>query len=85
MGNPKRYSKEFQERAVRRVRLGESLSRLVRDLGVHRTLSFCLESQAGPRSCHHGRTAESDRRDARIEELEAEATRLEGMIGGQWQ
>jgi hypothetical protein len=30
MGNPKRYSKEFQERAVRRMKLGENMSQLGR-------------------------------------------------------
>ena len=41
MRNPKRYSKEFQQRAVRRMKLVENVSQLARDLGVHRT---CLSA-----------------------------------------
>jgi transposase-like protein len=40
MGNPKRYSKEFQERAVRRMKLGENVSQLALDLGLHRTCLY---------------------------------------------
>ena len=34
MGDPKRYAKEFQERAVRRIKLGENASQSARDLGA---------------------------------------------------
>jgi len=34
MGNPQRYSKEFQERAVRRMKLGENVSQLARESSV---------------------------------------------------
>lgn len=85
MGSPKRYSKEFQERAVRRMKLGENVSQLARDLGVHRTCLYQWKRKLGRGPYHHGRTGEADWRDARIAELEAKVTRLEGIIGGQWQ
>ena len=37
MSNPKRYSKEFHERTVRRMKLGENESKQALDLGVHKT------------------------------------------------
>ena len=85
MGNPKRYTKEFQERAVRRMKLGENVSQLARDLGVHRTCLYQWKRKLGRGPYHHGRTVEADWRDARIAELETKVTRLEGIIGGQWQ
>ena len=42
MSKQQRYSKEFQERAVRRMKLGDNVSQLSRELGVHRT---CLYRQ----------------------------------------
>ena len=36
----KRYSLEFREMAVRRMKLGDNVSQLSRELGVDRTLSF---------------------------------------------
>ena len=47
MSNPKRYSKEFQERAVRRMKLGENVSQLSRDLGVHRTCLYAWKRKLG--------------------------------------
>jgi hypothetical protein len=37
MGKQKRYSLEFWERAVRRMKLGDNVSRLAHELGVDRT------------------------------------------------
>jgi transposase-like protein len=85
MGNPKRYSKEFQERAVRRMKLGENVSQLSRDLGVHRTCLYSWKRKLGRQPYGRVRGLEADWRDRRIEELEAKVTRLEGIVGGQWQ
>ena len=40
MGKQKRYSLEFRERAVRRMKLGDNISRLARELGVDRTCLY---------------------------------------------
>jgi hypothetical protein len=84
MGNPQRYSKEFQERAVRRMKLGENVSQLARELGVDRTCLYAWKRKLGrePYGRVHGLMA--DWRDRRIEELEAKVTRLEGIVGGQF-
>jgi len=78
MSNPKRYSKEFQERAVRRMKLGENVSQLSRDLGVHRTCLYAWKRKLGRQPYGRVRRLEADWRDRRIEELEAEVARLEG-------
>ena len=83
--NPKRYSKEFQERAVRRMKLGENVSQLARELGVDRTCLYAWKRKLGRGPYHHGRRTVADWRDARIEELQAKVARMEGIIGGQWQ
>src|ERR1700730_8426699 len=54
MGNPKRYSKEFQERAVRRMKLGENVSQLARELGVDRTCLYAWKRKLGRGPYHHG-------------------------------
>jgi transposase-like protein len=53
MGNPKRYSKEFQERAVRRMKLGENVSQLALDLRVHRTCLYAWKRKLGRGPYHH--------------------------------
>jgi transposase-like protein len=84
MGNPQRYSKEFQERAVRRMRLGENVSQLARELGVDRTCLYAWKRKLGREPYGRVRGLKADWRDRRIEELEAKVTRLEGMVGGQF-
>ena len=85
MSNPKRYSKEFQERAVRRMNLGENVSQLSRDLGVHRTCLYAWKRKLGRQPYGRVRRLEADWRDRRIEELESKVTRLEGIVGGQFE
>ena len=85
MSNPKRYSKEFQERAVRRMKLGENVSQLSRDLGVHRTCLYAWKRKLGRQPYGRVRGLEADWRDRRIEELESKVTRLEGIVGGQFE
>jgi len=85
MGNPKRYSKEFRERAVRRMKLGENVSQMARDLGVHRTCLYSWKRKLGRQPNGRARGLEADWRDRRIEELEAKVTRLEGIVGRQFE
>src|SRR5450756_2725782 len=84
MAKQKRYSLEFQERAVRRMCIRDSVSQLSEELGVHRTCLYMWkrkQERRGNRRCPVG---DPDWRDQRIEELEGKLTRLEGVIGGQW-
>jgi transposase-like protein len=85
MSRQQRYSKEFQERAVRRMKLGDNISQLSRELGVHRTCLYRWKRQLGLRPQGRKRAVEEDWRDRRIETLEAKIARLERIVGGQWQ
>lgn len=84
MGKQKRYSLEFRERAVRRMKLGDNVSRLARELGVDRTCLYTWKRKLEQRPYRKKANPEVDWRDHRIEELEAKVTRLEGIIGSQW-
>jgi transposase-like protein len=85
MSRQQRYSKEFQERAVRRMKLGDNVSQLSRELGVHRTCLYRWKRQLGLRPQGRKRVVEEDWRDRRIETLESKIARLERIVGGQWQ
>ena len=85
MSKQQRYSKAFQERAVRRMKLGDNVSQLSRELGVHRTCLYRWKRQLGLRPQGRKRAVEEDWRDRRIENLEAKIGRLERIVGGQWQ
>ena len=85
MSKQQRYSKEFQERAVRRMKLGDNISQLSRELGVDRTCLYRWKRQLGLRPQGRKRAVEEDWRDRRIETLEAKIARLERIVGGQWQ
>src|SRR5262249_14656204 len=84
MAKQKRYSPEFRERAVRRMKLGDNVSRLARELGVDRTCLYIWKRKLEQRPYRKRTNLEPDWRDHRIEELEAKIARLEGIIGGQW-
>src|SRR5215471_2268976 len=73
MGKQKRYSLEFRERAVRRMKLGDNVSRLARELGVDRTCLYIWKRKLEQRP-YRKRTnnEEPDWRDHRIEELEGQ-------------
>jgi len=85
MSKQPRYSKEFQERAIRRMKLGDNISQLSRELGVHRTCLYRWKRQLGLRPQGRKRAVEEDWRDRGIETLEAKIARLERVVGGQWQ
>lgn len=80
----KRYSLEFREMAVRRMKLGDNVSQLSRELGVDRTCLYHWKQKHDRRPYSRVALPEPDWRDKRIEELEAKISRLEGIIGGQW-
>jgi transposase-like protein len=85
MSRQQRYSREFQERAVRRMKLGDNISQLARELGVDRTCLYRWKRQLGLRPRGRKRAVEEDWRDLKIEALEAKIARLERIVGGQWQ
>ncbi len=80
----KRYPMRFRERAVERMRLGENVSQLARELGIDRTCLYAWKRQLEGRGARRVSGPERDGRDVRIEELEAQVTRLEGVVGRQW-
>ena len=84
MAKQKRYSLEFRERAIRRMKLGGNISQLARELGVERTCLYIWKRKMDRQPYSRVGRPKQDWRDNRIEELEAKITRLEGIIGGQW-
>lgn len=78
------YPIRFRERAVERLKLGESATRLAQELGVHRTTLYLWERRLERRRRLRTAGQERDARDLRIEELEAKVARMEALIGRQW-
>ena len=58
MDKQKRYSLEFRERAVRRMKLGDNVSRLARELGVNRTCLYIWKPKLEQRPCRKRTTKE---------------------------
>jgi len=83
MSKQKRYSMAFRERAVRRMKLGDNVSKLARELGVDRTCLYMWKRKLEKRRYRRVAEQEPDWRDHRIEELDAKIARLERIIGGQ--
>ena len=77
----KRYPLQVRKRIVERMRLGESVSALARELAVDRGTLYGWRRRRPKRRPDR---PEGDRRDARIRELEGTVARLEGVIGRQW-
>jgi transposase-like protein len=67
------------------MKLGDNVSQLSRELGVHRTCLHRWKRQLGLRPQGQTRAVADDWRDRRIETLEAKIARLERIVGGQWQ
>ena len=81
--NYKRYPMRFRERAVERMKLGENVSQLARELGINRVSLYIWKRKLeGHRA--RVRVKERDERDLRIEELEGKLARIEGVVGRQW-
>jgi hypothetical protein len=85
MGNPQRYSEEFRERTVRRIKQDENVSQLARELSVDRTCLVAWELKLGREPYGRVRGLKVDLRDRRIEELEAKVIRLDEIVGGQFE
>jgi transposase-like protein len=79
----RRYPMGVKQRAVERMRLGENVTELARELDVDRTLLYHwkrkLEGGVWGKRVEEG----MDLRDYRIRELEAKITGMEGVIGRQ--
>jgi len=84
MAKQKRYSMEFRERAVRRMKLGDNVSQLARELGIDRTCLYLWKRKLEKRRYRRVVNQEPDWRDPRMEELEATIARQAGIIGRQW-
>ena len=84
---PRRYKRHplrVRERAMERMRLGENVSELARELEVDRTTLYGWKRQLEGRRKLLPNGPEPDTRDVRIEELEGQVARLEGLVGRQW-
>jgi len=62
---------------------GDNVSKLARELGVHRTCLYMWKRKMEKRRYRRVPDQEPDWRDHRIEELESKIARLERIIGGQ--
>ena len=80
----KTYSIRMRERAVERLLLGESATRLAKELGVHRTTLYGWKRKVEQRRRVRPAGKARDGRDVRIEELEDKVVRLEAVVGRQW-
>ena len=80
----KRYPMRFRERAVERMKLGESVSQLARELKVNRVSLYIWKRKLEEHRPRRVNGKERDERDLRIEELEGKVARLEGVVGRQW-
>lgn len=78
------YPIRLRERAVERMKLGESATRLAKELGVHRTTLYGWKRKVEQRQRVRPAGQRRDARDLRIEELESKVARLEGLVGRQW-
>ena len=74
----------FRERAVERLKLGESATRLSKELDVHRTTLYLWKRRLEKRRRIRTTGQDRDGRDLRIEELETKIARMEALIGRQW-
>jgi transposase-like protein len=79
----KHYPMRFRERAVERMKLGENVSQLARELVIDRTSLYIWKRKLEGRGARVS-GKERDERDLRIEELESKLVRLEGVVGRQW-
>ncbi len=78
------YPVRLRERAAERLMLGESATRLAKELGVHRTTLYDWKRRLLSRRRSRGAGRPRDAKDLRIEELENKVAQLEGVVGRQW-
>jgi transposase-like protein len=78
----KRHPIGLRQHAVERMKLGENVSALARELGVDRTLLYIWRARTQPQpSIQAGMEAVSDVQQLRIQELETKIAGLEGALG----
>lgn len=77
----RRYPIGFKQRAVERRKAGANVSELARELGIDRSLLYIWGRKVEGRPYGSGPTELPDRRDQRIQELEAQVADLEGTLG----
>lgn len=76
-----RRSGTFKERVLERMKRGENVSALAKELGIQRSVLYLWKGKAERRRQGMGPEAIEDPRDGRIRELEQKVGELEGMIG----
>ena len=76
-----RRSAAFKESALERMKRGENVRALARELGVPRSLLYWWRKQAEGRLKPAEPRAAEDPRDRRVGELEKKVGELEGVIG----
>jgi|SRR5208283_62626 transposase-like protein len=77
----RRYPIGFKQQAVGRMKAGENVSALARELGIDRSLFYIWSRQIEGRPYGSEPCELPDRRDQRIQELEAKIADLEGALG----
>lgn len=76
-----RYPIGFKQRAVERMKAGVNVSELARQLGIDRSLLYIWSRKVAGRPYGSEPCELPDRRDQRIQELEANIADLEGALG----
>jgi hypothetical protein len=83
--NPKRRwerrSAPFKESALERMKNGENVQALAKELGVSKSLLYWWNQRAEGRLRPKEPGADEDPRDRRVRELEKKVGELEGVIG----
>lgn len=78
----RRYPIGFKQQAVGRMKAGENVAALARELGIDRSLLYIWSRKIGGRPPYGSEPCKlPDRRDQRIQELEAKVADLEGALG----
>ena len=77
----RRYPIGFKQQAVGRMKTGENVTELARELGIDRSLLYIWNRKIEGRPYGIEAWKVPDRRDQRIQELEAKVANLEGALG----
>ena len=76
-----RWSAEFRQRALERMKTSRNIKALAKELGVSRQLLYWWKQQGEGRKRPSEPSASEDPRDRRIRELEKQVGDLKGVIG----
>ncbi len=77
----RRYPIGFKQQAVGRMKAGENVAAVARELGIDRSLLYIWSRKMEGRPYGAEPCQLPDPRDLRIQELEAKVAGLEGMLG----